>query len=154
MILPEREYELEASSTEERTKWVEGIIHAIEIYKKIEHYIGVETGFDDNTMRKEGPMDLKMGIFGWVEHHLILVDGMLLIYFGKAGPRLYKLPLYGAVVAPLTTGKGVRFGFSIKAEDRSEFVFSSLSEEVATEWMDLVQKQKTNIESALSSITA
>lgn len=28
-------------------------------------------------------MDLKMGIFGWVEHHLILVDGMLLIYFGK-----------------------------------------------------------------------
>lgn len=24
-----------------------------------------------------------MGIFGWVEHHLILVDGMLLIYFGR-----------------------------------------------------------------------
>lgn len=110
-------------------------------------------------------MDLKMGIFGWVEHHLILVDGMLLIYFGRVrvhfyladcsqnGPRLYKLPLYGAVVAPLTTGKGVRFGFSIKAEDRSEFVFSSVSEQIAKDWMDVVQKQKANIESALSSIT-
>lgn len=69
------------------------------------------------------------------------------------GPRLYKLPLYGAVIATLTTGKGVRFGFSVKAEDRSEFVFSSTNEEIAREWMEVVEKQKANIESALSSIT-
>jgi hypothetical protein len=66
---------------------------------------------------------------------------------------LYKLPLYGAVIAPLTTGKGVRFGFTVKAEERSEFVFSSSNETLAKEWMEIVEKQKASIESALSSIT-
>jgi hypothetical protein len=28
-------------------------------------------------------MDLRIGIFGWVEHYLILVDGMILMYYGK-----------------------------------------------------------------------
>lgn len=47
----------------------------------------------------------------------------------------------------------MRFGFSVKAEDRSEFVFSSVNEALANDWMEVVQKQKATIESALSSIS-
>lgn len=151
IVLPEREYELEASSAEERTKWINGLTQAVDVFSKIQNYTEKKKAVD-NTLRKEDLMDLRIGIFGWIEHYLILVDGMILMYYGKNGPRLYKVALYGSTITNLDSKGQPRWGFNIQTEGGTSYAISSKNQAKAEDWLNAITIQKNNIEEAINEI--
>eukprot|EP01125_Pyxidicula_operculata_P015975 TRINITY_DN5455_c1_g1_i1.p1 TRINITY_DN5455_c1_g1~~TRINITY_DN5455_c1_g1_i1.p1 ORF type:complete len:217 (+),score=59.93 TRINITY_DN5455_c1_g1_i1:217-867(+) len=158
IIYPERIYELEASDSTIRDKWVSGLNTASHIYKKLEEHTGSESnifGITKKDMEKEGVMDIK-GMFGWKENHIMLRDGMLFVFSAKGGARKAKIPLYDCKLNSLPADKD-RYAFELIAPETKQEIQLSMSGEDADVniqmWLNAILKQKLMIEEAINLIS-
>jgi len=154
IVLPERVYELEASSAHDRSEWISGIIKNIAIYHKVAQHTrnDVFGGLSQDSLRKEGPFDVKSSIFGWQARYLILVDGMLFSFLHQTGPRVHKIALYGCDITEYKVRNSARFALSIKTSTGATFPISCKNKDELLEWSRALNHQIKLIESAVGHI--
>jgi hypothetical protein len=162
VVLPESTYELETEDTEERTKWIRGLLNAKTLFERLEEHTGQfqsNFGITKEDMRKEGSMDVKNNLGNWQERYLVLVDGMLLVFSSKLGMnRKSKFPLYECQMHPIIVSNDNRFGFELesseKVNDSHKKLMVSCGDEIETQmWLNAILKQKLMIEETINLIS-
>jgi len=144
---------LEANTTEERDKWINGLKEAQDISVSLEKYTFQESNTQFSLTREESRREgllFRKGVYsGWKQVKIIVMDGMLYSYSVKSGNRKDKIALFGSKWEEVI-GEG--FAWTIESENGCKIQLASTGEMEMHEWLNFLKKQTLMIEETINSI--
>jgi len=156
IVTPERTYELEANSPQEREKWIAGLQESVVVGNKVSaHMLLQGTALKkEDFEKKEGYLSRLGRTFkNWKRAYFVLGEGMLQYFHHKGGKVIGKVPLYDCDFSSHQSSSH-EYCFKISGTDHKKEVIMAASSDLEMQsWLNAILKHKIIIEEEINAIS-